>query len=83
MNKIDAMIQQPRFAGEQCDGVTAAPASRQCRANIPPRGDGSESLPRTPAWILIWFWLGFCWGAVSCCAFTIAALARGWIEELL
>ena len=33
--------------------------------------------------ILLWFWLGFCWGAVSCAAFAIAALARGWLEVWL
>lgn len=83
MNRLTHMIQEPRSAGEQCDGAIAATASRQSRANIPHSGDGSESLSRTPAWIFIWFWFGFCWGAVSCLAFAIAALARGWLEVWL
>lgn len=51
--------------------------------NIPQRGDPGARPGRTPREMLVWFWLGFAWGAVSCCAFTLAALSRGWLEAIL
>lgn len=80
-------IHRPR--GDQRDGVNSPySVDAESWANIPPtqrrlRGDSGESPDRPPREMLVWFWLGFCWGAVSCCAFTIAALARGWLEVLL
>jgi hypothetical protein len=32
---------------------------------------------------ILCFWLGFGWGAVSCCGVVLGALSRGWLEAWL
>jgi len=46
------------------------------------RGDAG-AIPAPSPRVLLWFWLGFAWGVAGCCAFTLAAIGRGWVEAWL
>ena len=45
-----------------------------------PHKPKSDGLSQTQA---LFFWLGFGWGAVSCCGVVLGALSRGWLEAWL
>lgn len=45
-------------------------------------GDAGASPAPSPR-VLLWFWMGFAWGVAGCCAFTLAAIGRGWMEAWL